>query len=56
MAILLTDLQEERILEFDEIRGTVIAKLQSKKEEEWLDALKDKYEIYINKPLLEALK
>ncbi len=56
MAILLTDLQEERTLEFDEIRGTVIAKLQAKKEEEWLDALKDKYEIYINKPLLEALK
>lgn len=56
MAIVLTDIQKERVLELDEVRGNVISKLQSKKEEEWLDALKEKYEIYMNKPLLEALK
>jgi peptidyl-prolyl cis-trans isomerase SurA len=56
MAITLSDIEKERILEFEEVKGRVIAKLQTQKEDNWLASLKNKYKIYINKPVLQALK
>ena len=41
---------------FKEVKGLVISDYQKILEEEWLSVLKDKYEVVINKDLLNALK
>ncbi len=41
--------------ELSEIRGTVIADYQNKLEEEWLDALQEKYDIWIDRELLQSI-
>jgi peptidyl-prolyl cis-trans isomerase SurA len=42
--------------EFDEIKGTVINDYQEKLEREWIEELKDKYEIKVNKKALRKVK
>ena len=55
LTIMLTEKTDEKLLEFEDVKGEVINKLQSLREEEWLDGLRKKYSIEINQNLLNSL-
>jgi len=55
LTILLTNKTEEKILEFNEVRGEIISKLQVKREQKWLEELRQKYKVVINQTLLNTL-
>ena len=55
LTILLTGKTDERPLEFEEVKGEVISELQSIREEEWLQELRNTYDIEINHNLLKSL-
>lgn len=55
LTLVLTDITDEKQLEFENVKGEVISQLQSIREKEWLEALRNEYDIEINQNLLKTL-
>ena len=56
ISILLSDYFPEQVIEFDNIKGEVISKLQEEREKEWLNELRNTYDIVINQDVLNTLQ
>ncbi|WP_108866935.1 peptidylprolyl isomerase [Aquimarina aquimarini] len=54
--IMVKEILPSRIKTFDEIRGEVINDYQQSIEEKWLDELKEKYSVKVNKKILKKAK
>ena len=53
--VFITDIYPSKPLEFSQVKGKIISKLQSQREEEWITQLKSKYDVYTNKNLIQKL-
>lgn len=56
IVLFVDEIEPERPLNLDEIRGQVISDYQDKLEKEWMEELKSKYSVKINEETFELLK
>ena len=56
LCIYIKEIYTPKLLEFSQVKGKIISKLQSQREEEWITQLKSKYDVYINKNLIRKIQ
>ena len=56
ICLYISNVRPSKSLSFDDVRGKIINIVQKEKEELWIKELKSKYDIYVNKSLIEKLQ
>ena len=55
ICLIINEIYPSKVLDFNLVKGKVINQLQKQREENWIAELKSKYDVYINKALIQKI-